>query len=125
MSAAKGRYHKPGKYLGIVDGVAVAHLLIANLILVLGVITPFFEWMILYYGEAELLVRTFVRSHPAIYFLYAYIDYPIYHFFKEILISKPKDLMYTYVLAEIVIVGCSFLYSLIVYLILKALKLNK
>lgn len=125
MSAARGRYYSPSKYSIIVDAVAVANLLVGNLILILGAITPIFDWMIEYYGEAELVVRTFVRSYPAIYFLYAYIEYPIFHFFQKSLLSKPTDELYTYVLAELVIIACSLLYSVIAYILLKALRIMK
>jgi hypothetical protein len=122
MSAAKGRFYASKKDLAIVDGVAVAHLLICNLIIIGGSTASAFDWFIVYHSLDALYVRMFVVVHPAIMFIYSYVDYPLYYFFHAVLLSKPKNILYTYGLAELVIVTCSILYSFVVYFLLRMLR---
>lgn len=125
MSAAKittKKYYRMRKYSPILDGVAIGHFLLCNVIIILGPLTPLSEWVISHFSEMQSLVVKFVKAYPEIYFVYAFIDRPILYLFPTVLIDKPHFTFITYLYAELAFMGGSVLYSAIVYFLMKPFK---
>jgi len=101
--ASKGRNRE--RYAQISDAIAIGHFVVANLVVLLGAVTPLFLWM--------------RDEYPGLKFVYMYIDRPLFEYFKS-MDALSADPFYTYVVGEMIILGSSFLYWVIAYFVLKA-----
>lgn len=98
---------QPSPYARFCDAIAVAHFIVAWLIIIVGALTPAFDWV--------------GHKHSGLLFVYKYIDAPVYHFLKALDVAKGSDAVYTYLIATIIILLSSVLYWVIAMLFLKAL----
>lgn len=93
----------------VADGVAVGHLLVANLCVILGSFSDVFKN---YVQQPD-------TANTGLNFVYIYFDYPVYVFFKLIIGTLGSDPILSYVLAEVVIVLSSVLYGFVAFFVMR------
>ena len=105
------RSHKPRLYstaMITADIVGLMHFFVANIIFLLGEVTPLFA--------------KFGGEHPGLTFVCTFFDQPLASMFAN-LISGKGDLLTVVLGAQVVIIGSSLLYGLVVFFALKVLTL--
>lgn len=87
----------------------VAHCIVANIIVILG-----------YFKDVN---NPLMVADPfdGLKFIYGYIDFPVYYFFRGLATRFSEQYLYTILLGEIVILLTSVLYGVIAYIFAKAL----
>ena len=88
--------------------IGIAHLIVANLIVVIGQKTNIIR-DIMTEDPNERIV------FPGFEFIYRYVDFPVFHLVKGINIPYTYDIYYAISFGELVIVSSTILYSAIAY----------
>ena len=101
---------KPNPPLSAGDAAAVAHLIVANLILIIGQL-----------NEKALPEIASKYDEPGIAFVFHYIDKPVFLFLNHWCpwIGELKDSFYNFLSVQLVIVSSSVFYGFIVFAVLK------
>ena len=111
-----GDFYSVGKYSALTDAIAIAHAIVANAVILAGVFTEMFFFMAKKYQDSGDPIALFAKSYPGIMFVYDYIDLPVYSLLSGTALGNPRNSVYSYGIAELVILLSSLLYSFIVYL---------
>ena len=98
----------------VADGIGVAHFIVANFVVLLGQFTSIFDALIRVQAD-----------NKGIYFLYYYLDRPVYFLFRGFVESAREDWVLSLLCAQLIIVVSTVLYGFLAYFAIKIyLSLN-
>ena len=100
---------KPNPPLSAADAAGITHMILANILLIVGQFTSLLPEISKKFKE------------PGIAFIYQYLDKPVFEFLVSWFpwIGKLKGGFYNFLSVELVIVSASVFYGFIVYVVLK------
>ena len=97
-------------YLIAADAVGVAHFLVANILTIIGEVTPAFAGLV--QGS----------KHGGTKLVYEYLDAPVYQLVGRYVPVSKADVVTIFLQAELVFIASSILYGLVTFFILRVIK---